>query len=525
MTLASALAPALAFLLSQMGSPPPDATATRRGLVNTKTQTFGGLKTFVDGGVSVQGDLAIDGGLRVSGSAVIDGGLTVGGFPVVTATSAPMTLFVEKDGGSDSNACTDAGVGACLTLAGALAKVPKFLNHSVTVNVAAGAYAETFAVDGFSIAQGATLAITGTMTTATLTTGTATGTVTSYAAPSVTAVPSITDSAQSWTASNLRGRFVTFTSGALSGQSHPIYDNTATTITLPTTAASMNGATYTIQDVGSVWTSTTSNRIGRLSCGTTCLTITAVALRNSGTGVANSFQPGSGAVTFVSSDLRASGTNSFAVSFTSGSFIFTRSYMENTAGSAAISVTSSSTVSPPSAFITSTGSVFRAVSNGAVSINRVGSGSNITSSLLAGGGAAGTVFPIYGPVGMQVFSVVIVCLNTAQNGIGSTPTNSLGAPSIQIFGTNFITGCASAVAAYDGAALSLYNTGATLGVASSTTGLHAARGGHIFLNAITPTFTGVTNEIQVDGTNYTHANLVAASPQVLYSVYGSWVAR
>jgi hypothetical protein len=180
-----------------------------------------------------------------------------------------MTLFVEKDGGSDSNACTDAGVGACLTLAGALAKVPKFLNHSVTVNVAAGAYAETFAVDGFSIAQGATLAITGTMTTATLTTGTATGTVTSYAAPSVTAVPSITDSAQSWTASNLRGRFVTFTSGALSGQSHPIYDNTATTITLSTTAASMNGATYTIQDVGSVWTSTTSNRIGRLSCGTT----------------------------------------------------------------------------------------------------------------------------------------------------------------------------------------------------------------------------------------------------------------
>lgn len=284
MTLASALAPALAFLLSQMGSPPPDATATRRGLVNTKTQTFGGLKTFVDGGVSVQGDLAIDGGLRVSGSAVIDGGLTVGGFPVVTATSAPMTLFVEKDGGSDSNACTDAGVGACLTLAGALAKVPKFLNHSVTVNVAAGAYAETFAVDGFSIAQGATLAITGTMTTATLTTGTATGTVTSYAAPSVTAVPSITDSAQSWTASNLRGRFVTFTSGALSGQSHPIYDNTATTITLSTTAASMNGATYTIQDVGSVWTSTTSNRIGRLSCGTTCLTMTAVALRNSGTG-------------------------------------------------------------------------------------------------------------------------------------------------------------------------------------------------------------------------------------------------
>jgi hypothetical protein len=523
MTLASALAPALAFLLSQMGSPPPDATATRRGLVNTKTQTFGGLKTFVDGGVSVQGDLAIDGGLRVSGSAVIDGGLTVGGFPVVTATSAPMTLFVEKDGGSDSNACTDAGVGACLTLAGALAKVPKFLNHSVTVNVAAGAYAETFAVDGFSIAQGATLAITGTMTTATLTTGTATGTVTSYAAPSVTAVPSITDSAQSWTASNLRGRFVTFTSGALSGQSHPIYDNTATTITLPTTAASMNGATYTIQDVGSVWTSTTSNRIGRLSCGTTCLTMTAVALRNSGTGVANSFQPGSGAVTFVSSDLRASGTNSFAVSFTSGSFIFTRSYMENTAGSAAISVTSSSTVSPPSAFITSTGSVFRAVSNGAVSINRVGSGSNITSSLLAGGGS-GAALAVYGAVSSTLTGNVYVCASTASNGLTSPQSSIVGQSTMILFGTHFVTGCGNGLAASEGSTITL-NTGAALGIASSTTGIQVARGGRIFLNAITPTFTSVTNELQVDGTNYTHANLVAASPQVLNSPYGSWVAR
>ena len=39
------------LVLSQNPSPPPDATATRRGLVNTGTQTFGGIKTFVDGGI------------------------------------------------------------------------------------------------------------------------------------------------------------------------------------------------------------------------------------------------------------------------------------------------------------------------------------------------------------------------------------------------------------------------------------------------------------------------------------------
>jgi hypothetical protein len=93
-----------------------------------------------------------------------------------------------------------------------------------------------------------------------------------------------------------------------------------------------------------------------------------------------------------------------------------------------------------------------------------------------------------------------------------------------LFGTHFVTGCGNGLAASEGSTITL-NTGAALGIASSTTGIQVARGGRIFLNAITPTFTSVTNELQVDGTNYTHANLVAASPQVLNSPYGSWVAR
>lgn len=84
-------------------SPPPDATAARRGLVNTTTQSFSGQKTFTDGGIITHG-LTVDGGASVSGDLTAGGVVRLGS---VVAASRPASgpgtvgaLLYDLDGGA-----------------------------------------------------------------------------------------------------------------------------------------------------------------------------------------------------------------------------------------------------------------------------------------------------------------------------------------------------------------------------------------------------------------------------------------
>lgn len=147
-------------------------------------------------------------------------------------TYAAVTLYVDPTG-SDSNACTASGTSACLTLQGALNKLPRFIRNNVTVNVAAGTYVGNWQAV-FTMEVGASAAIpsfnvTGpSMSTFTPATGSATGTLTSVSQQAVP-LSTLADTGQSWTVNDLRGRFIRFTSG--SGSTKLIIANTATTIT------------------------------------------------------------------------------------------------------------------------------------------------------------------------------------------------------------------------------------------------------------------------------------------------------
>lgn len=251
----------------QISSPIPDASASRRGLVNTTTQSFSGLKTF-DGGIVT--DLAtgsthlgktivtsVDGGVLVnllSGStydgdtlvAVRDGGIlvnlltgsTLNGYTIISATTAALTLYVDPTG-SDANACTASGTSACATINGAVAKIPHRILHDVTVNIAAGTYAEEVnlaegqRLEGVNTATAASYrAIRVNFTGAALATytpaaGNSTGT---FTAPTRSGgFVTVTDASQSLTTDSLRGRFITFT-GTGAG-TFVISENTGTTIT------------------------------------------------------------------------------------------------------------------------------------------------------------------------------------------------------------------------------------------------------------------------------------------------------
>jgi len=120
-------------------SPPSDATATKRGLVNTTSQTFSGLKTYVDGGIIA--DLRT--GSTFEGNPILTG-FSDGGSSFITSTTpiingrsfettGSLNLFVNGELGNDNNDCTDGGPFACATISGALFRTPREIQHTTII--------------------------------------------------------------------------------------------------------------------------------------------------------------------------------------------------------------------------------------------------------------------------------------------------------------------------------------------------------------------------------------------------------
>lgn len=526
--LAGIAAPLILVLMAPgpVPSSPPDATTTRRGMVNTGTQGFGGLKVF-DGGLV--GDLKAGSslmGLPFCSTApqpgqvlTFDGGVWCGDTPAANATTAALTLYLDPTG-SDSNACTSSSVLACSTLAGVLAKVPRIMRHNVTINVAAGAYGAPFVLGpGITVESGATLTITGTMSAATLATGATTGTITSVTAASNAGPPSITDTSQSWTSNNLRGAFVTFTSGALNGQSFPITSNTATSLTFTTNSnTAVAGNTYSIQNPGSTFISSTQATVTGIS-GAGGVTISNLKIeRTSGTTL--SLSGLGGVVTLLSVEVRSA---SGALVITSGAASVRRSFLTGAGGitvSGVFGPSGPAVAASHSYLVGSTGSAF------------FGGGPNPASSVigsaLEGGSTSNPVLTLsaLSSVGSQNVAIWVTCTGGAGSvGIGTLPISESVAPAMVSFtsnGATRISNCTTAVR-IDGKASATILAPA---IDNCTTGFSVVKGGYLDFVAGTPVFTGVTNELSVDGTVSTFATLNGmADPKVLTSVYGSRIVR
>jgi hypothetical protein len=177
------------------------------------------------GGAALATGLA-GGGLRGNTPFTSSGSITPSGSPnVVQATTAAMTLYVDPTG-ADSNDCLSTGTGACLTMPGVLAKVPKLLRNLVTINVAAGTYGG-FLLSGFwtdvtAAPSTAGIFINGALATVTPTSGSATGTATSGTAGSGTTYGTLTKTAAGWTVNDFARRYLVITGGTGSGQTRLI---------------------------------------------------------------------------------------------------------------------------------------------------------------------------------------------------------------------------------------------------------------------------------------------------------------
>ncbi|KHL96734.1 hypothetical protein QW71_05640 [Paenibacillus sp. IHB B 3415] len=68
--------------------------------------------------------------------------------PVVTATSADITYYVRTDGNDSNTGLVNTAGGAFKTIGKAVSMIPQTVNHVVSVNVAAGTYAESVLISG-----------------------------------------------------------------------------------------------------------------------------------------------------------------------------------------------------------------------------------------------------------------------------------------------------------------------------------------------------------------------------------------
>lgn len=454
-------------------------------------------------------------------------------------TVAATTYYVDPTG-ADTNACTATGVDACLTVPGAIAKVPKLLRHVTTIQLAAGSYAGAivsgFTCDSGANSSGGSLMIQGTLANVTPSTGTATGTATGGSAGSTNTFGTLIDAGQTWTINNLQGKFIVITGGTGSGQIRPISTNTATTITIAGTWTAPTGtSTYAVQDSASIITSTVqvpatgTNAAGAAAglyvasnvCGANTGGIAINRMKLAIAGNVRGIISVGNAMSFVVNQTSFVGANSSATLFrplnNSGAFsdiTFTGTYnigMDMTTGGTDDGYSN----------MACTRCVFI---GGGTAHARIAGLSSMTSGYFFGAGGVSIIASTSQSPFTQVLNSIVDCNNNVTvNGIGfstGTGANPVYTPisaQSMIVNTTSISNCQFGVLAVGRQTVSLSAVSGTANQAA----LGLFRGATFALNGSgLVTITG-TNEISVDSTFYTLAALRAATPKLISSAYGT----
>lgn len=174
------------------------------------------------------------------------------------ATQSALNLYVETTG-NDANFCTDVTT-PCLTIQGAVDKIPKLVRHPVTITTGLGTFSAGAVISGFTFDKAATgtdryIWVRGALIDASPTTGPTTGTATSGTAGTADTLTwgTLTLTAAGWTVNDLRGKLIEITGGTGSGQIRPVSSNTADTITVPGTwTAPSATSTFAIRGWGTL---------------------------------------------------------------------------------------------------------------------------------------------------------------------------------------------------------------------------------------------------------------------------------
>ncbi len=444
-----------------------------------------------------------------------------------TQTTAALNLYVDPTG-SDSNACTSTGTAACLTIQGAIDKVPKTILDPVIVTVGAGNFAGAY-VAGFtvgkprSVAAGAYLSLLGTLATSTdLATGSATGTFTSGTAgtssPAVFGTGVMTG--QTWTVNDLRGRFVEVTGGTGSGQIRVVQSNTADTITIAGTWTAVTGtSTFAIRDSVSVVNSgvvvpvqinavvgtaaigfVIYDNLAEVGVGTTSAL---VGVENMRIATANGIQITNTSKSLIRQCQFIVGASGIGIRLLSlSSVALYSSYFDASSGLYGFYSVSSSGPQFLSTSLIRGGIAGLAVSD-------AGNGFNVLGVAIE----ASTSYGVWvnGPISKSQFNGVRIDCGGVGTGIAILFGSSNGTMGGSIAGIGGdISNCPTAISATGTHHLSLASVWSGTG---NTTAISLTEGAALKLSS-TSTITGTT-ELSIDGTTYTIAQMRALSPKII----------
>lgn len=435
-------------------------------------------------------------------------------------TYGAMTLYVDPTG-SDSGACTASGTSACATLTGALSKLPRNINHAVTINMAAGTYTENPSIGPFMFGTtggtAGTLTIQGDWTQFTPSTGSTTGTVTSYTAGTNGTPPTWTDSSQGWTAGDLKGVFFRMTSGAFSGQVRAVItDNTTTTVTMTANMASLTGAYELVVPAVTIVGTVSISGVYGVGSATGPVALNYLNIMGSSAGgslvISNvdTFGPGAAAGVFLRQIRVFNSTVGGISCIARGAKVSVSSagaYFESSASSGAgVALYLSDSHGSFYGYARSRGGG-RAIALRNSNLTASAAGFFATAEAPS---AATEVVQVYGetaPSGLFVANFVVRG-NAAASGIrlGSSPTTAANGFPAQL------TQYAAA-------------PNQNLRVETALTALRADARSIINLAGAAPAFTGVTNELSVDGDNYSYSFLNGLSPGVITGPYGSTIYK
>ena len=442
-------------------------------------------------------------------------------------TSANISYYVDGTLGSDSNACTSSGTGACATFTAAIGKVPYRIAHTVTINVAAGTYTAAMQIVGFNIARpsgnlsaSAALNITGTQIAPTLTGGTTSGTLTAVAAASGPTLQLLTDSGQSWVVDELIGRNIQMTSGGANTRYFTIAHNTATTLSIVANTSSTSiaaGNTYNLMTPGAIFTGGT--RFQSNSGGT--ITVTDIAFSSTATVSAMSLLQNASSITLTRVRAAAGGTGaaiSSTLPITMSTMTITGGFYQGGTGVCGTQFLNIGSLSI-------LGAEFRnaAVGNfGAICISNNVQFSTLGMYAEADASSIGGVLTLFNAntSGNIVSGVVLRCL-TASTGNGFYVTAATGATGLGSTGSwglssMSVASCNVGISNNSKVGISFSNGAATFD-SVATTGILVSEGGTVNFRGNTPTYvTPPTNELMVDTVAYTWAffNALPAPKQI-----------
>jgi len=191
-------------------------------------------------------DQVFDGDVTLNGTVTIPGG-TIDP-TAAKKTTVGITYYVRTTG-SDLNDCLAVGT-ACLTPQAALDKIPEFIGHAMVVDIGTGTFGGFVLKPRIYTDNTVSLTIKGTLGLVTPATGTNAGTATSGD------TFNCTDSGQTWTANDLRGKLA-----LVNGEYRVIRTNTATSMELVgPLAATCSGKAYQIVEQKTILN--TANTIG-----------------------------------------------------------------------------------------------------------------------------------------------------------------------------------------------------------------------------------------------------------------------